>query len=232
MPHFSVILAAAGRSARFNDPLDKKPLSKKPFALLNNQAVWLYSTKLFRERSDVKQLIVVVSEEDHSDFLERFESSILRNRIEVVIGGAERADSIEAGLNAVKMDCDFVAIHDAARPCIDAKLIDRVFLAAVEHDAAIPVIPVDSTIKRSMDGKRIDATVDRSNLYLAQTPQVYCRELIQSLYAKRNGASVTDESQLAELHQVAVAMIAGSSLNLKITTQQDLQIAAACLSVR
>jgi 2-C-methyl-D-erythritol 4-phosphate cytidylyltransferase len=227
MPNFSVILAAAGRSSRFNDPL-----TKKPFTLLNEQAAWLYSAKLFRERTDVKQLIIVVAPSDQDDFLKRFRTEIAKLEIEIIIGGDERADSIEAGLAAVDLACDFVAIHDAARPCIDSELIERVFAAGVELAAAIPTVPIHSTIKRSTGGERIEETVDRSHLYLAQTPQVYARTLIQSLYAKRNGVSVTDESQLAEQHGQSVAMVAGSPLNLKITTQQDLQLAAACLEVR
>ncbi len=124
---------------------------------------------------------------------------------------------------------DFVAIHDAARPCIDGELIERVFQAGVRYEAAIPTIPIHSTIKQSADGKRIERTIDRTGLYLAQTPQVFRRTLITELYQKRAGNNVTDEAQLAELHGVDVAMVEGSSYNIKITNRTDLRFAAAYL---
>jgi len=137
---------------------------------------------------------------------------------------------VENGLAKVDPSCDFVAIHDAARPCINADLVESVFAAAEQKGAAIPAIPVNSTLKRSLSGKTIDETVDRSNLYAAQTPQAFNRELIQGLYEKRNGAQPTDEAQLLELNDQPVVLVPGSPLNIKITTQEDLRFAKACLA--
>jgi len=103
-------------------------------------------------------------------------------------------------------EIDFVAIHDAARPCIDDTLVEDVFSAAIKHNIAVPTVPVHSTLKRSSDGQFVDQTVDRSNLYLSQTPQVF---------SKQQGH--------------AVAMVSGSRLNIKITTRDDLRLAAAFL---
>ena len=132
----------------------------------------------------------------------------------------------------VNEDCELVAIHDAARPCIDADLIERMFRAATQHGAAIPAVPVHSTIKKSSDGNMIEQTVDRSGLYLAQTPQVFQKQLIVDLYAKRGSQNVTDEAQLAELYGVPVALVEGSPLNIKITTKRDLALAGACLEAQ
>ena len=225
MASFSVILAAAGRSSRFNDPN-----YKKPFAVLNSKPVWLYSVELFQKRADVKQIILVISPEDKDDFLAKFGANIAVMGIDLVLGGAERADSVENGLAKVDPDCDFVAIHDAARPCINADLVESVFSAAQQNGAAIPAVPVNSTLKRSVDGQTVDQTVDRSNLYAAQTPQAFKRELIQELYEKRNGAQPTDEAQLLELNDQPVALVPGSPFNIKITTQADLRFAKACLA--
>ncbi len=226
MPTYSVILAAAGRSSRFRDPN-----YKKPFALLNHKSVWLYSADLFLKRSDVKQIIIVISPEDKADFLEKFGPNLAVLGVEVAIGGQERADSVENALAKVDPDCDFVVIHDAARPCIDPDLIESVFQAVKQHKAAIPAIPVNSTLKRSTDGKYVGETVDRTHLYEAQTPQAFDRELVHQLYANRNGAQPTDEAQLAEMQGHQVAMVPGSPLNIKITTKQDLAFARACLEV-
>jgi 2-C-methyl-D-erythritol 4-phosphate cytidylyltransferase len=227
MPKFSVILAAAGRSSRFSDPH-----YKKPFAMLNRKAVWLYSADLFLKRQDVQQVIIVISPADKEDFLAKFGPNLAVLGIDVVLGGEERADSVENALKKVDETADFVAIHDAARPCLDADLVERVFQAAGETGAAIPAIPVSSTVKESKDGCVVAATVDRTGLYLAQTPQVFKRDLICDLYAKRGEANVTDESQLAEINGVKVTLVEGSELNIKITTKQDLAFASACLSAQ
>ena len=224
MPSFSVILAAAGKSSRFNDPN-----FKKPFANLGRKPVWLYSAELFQKVRDVKQVILVISPEDKDEFFARFGPNIAVMGIDVVMGGAERADSVEKGLAKVDSACDYVAIHDAARPCISRDLIVSVFDAAVQHGAAIPAIPVNSTLKRSASGDAIDETVDRSNLYQAQTPQAFKRELIQELYANRDGAQPTDEAQLLEMNGQKVALVAGSPFNIKVTTSEDLRFAKACL---
>ncbi len=122
-----------------------------------------------------------------------------------------------------------MAIHDAARPCVDADLIETVFQAAIKHKAAIPAIPVHSTLKRSGDGKFVDETVDRTSLYMAQTPQAFERQLLINLYAKRGDSQPTDEAQLAEQNGQAVALVPGSPFNIKITERADLRFAKACL---
>src|SRR5688500_1796806 len=116
MATFAVILPAAGRSARFRDPHYKKPL-----AVLAGRAVWLHSAEKFLSRRDVKQVIVVVAEEDREEFGRKFGANLAIMGVEVCAGGAERADSIQNALSRVREDVDFVAVHDAARPCLDRK---------------------------------------------------------------------------------------------------------------
>lgn len=232
MPNYSVILAAAGRSSRFLNRESTSAVNmqtKKTFVSLNGRPVWLHSAEMFGRHPDVTQLIIVLAPDDAVTFEHQFAKDLneLRQRltVNIVIGGNERADSIEQGLAAVAQDVEFIVIHDAARPCFDMALLNRVLTAAKKCGAAIPVTPINSTIKRSRDGKMIDATVERDSLFLAQTPQVFQRELIIELYRKRNGVVVTDEAQLAEKHGVPVAIVEGSPLNLKITTAADLQFA-------
>ncbi len=111
MPTFAVILAAAGQSSRFGDKH-----YKKPFAPLANKPVWLYSAERFINRSEVAQTILVVAPEDRAAFGDKFLGSAAMLGIEIVDGGAERADSVQRALERVRMDIDYVAVHDAARP--------------------------------------------------------------------------------------------------------------------
>jgi len=224
MANFCVILAAAGRSSRFNDAH-----FKKPFAILAGKAVWLHSAELFLKRPDVKQLILVIASEDRAEFTEKFGANVAIHGIDVVIGGAERSDSVQNALDKVRSEIDFVAIHDAARPCINDTLVEGVFAAGVEHNIAVPAVPVHSTLKRSADGQFVDQTVDRSNLYLSQTPQVFSKSVLEKMFADRGDLQPTDEAQLAEQQGHAVAMVSGSRLNIKITTQDDLKLAATFL---
>lgn len=227
MATFSVILAAAGKSSRFQDPANKKP-----FVTLHQKAVWLHSAQRFWNRDDVKQLIVVIAEEDQESFQQRFGAVVSEHGVDVVVGGAERADSVQNALNAVDPDCDFVVIHDAARPCVSDEEIDRVLQAGKGGGAAILGIRVSSTVKKSADGRQVDETVDRSQLWLAQTPQCFARELIQEAYANRGEFNPTDEAQLVERTGGTVLLVEGSPTNIKLTTQADLAFAEACINAR
>jgi 2-C-methyl-D-erythritol 4-phosphate cytidylyltransferase len=220
---FAVILAAAGKSSRFKDKN-----YKKPFAPLANRAVWLHSAERFLGRDDVKQLLLVISAEDREDFNFKFAANAAILGIDVVDGGAERADSIERALARVKPEMDFVAIHDAARPCLANEWITSVFEAAAKSDAAILAIPVLGTLKRVAD-QRIKETVSREGLWEAQTPQVFRRQLILEAYAKRGGFNATDDAQLVERIGHAVAIVPGSPVNIKITTREDLRLAEKAL---
>jgi 2-C-methyl-D-erythritol 4-phosphate cytidylyltransferase len=224
MARFACILPAAGKSSRFHDKN-----YKKPFAPLANRAVWLHSAERFLHRDDVKQVILVISPEDREYFNFKFSSNVAILGIDVVEGGAERADSVERALARVKPECDFVCIHDAARPCLADVWIERVFEQAVKSGAAILAVPVSGTLKRSKDGKTIQETVSREGLWEAQTPQVFRRDLLLDAYAKRGDFTATDDAQLVERLGKPVSIVLGSPVNLKITTQEDLRLAEQAL---
>jgi 2-C-methyl-D-erythritol 4-phosphate cytidylyltransferase len=234
MPAYAVILPAAGRSSRFRDKH-----YKKPFAPLAGQAVWLHAAKRLLVRDDVKQLLVVVALEDREEFDRKFGANVDLLGVEVCQGGAERVDSIRNALGQVRTDIDLVAIHDAARPCLAPSWIDRVFTAAAKHHAAILAVPVASTLKRVESGSprskscRIVETVDRSSMWVAQTPQVFRRELLLEAYAvlPPGEAAPTDDAQLVERLGKPVSVVEGSPLNLKITTQEDLKLAEQILRI-
>ena len=227
MSTFAVILAAAGRSSRFGS---SSPRDRKVFRELNGRAVWLRAAEAFTGRGDVKQVLVVVSPDDESWFREKFQPNLAFTEIEIVTGGAERADSVQNALARVKSDIDFVAVHDAARPLLTQAWIDDIFDSAAQSGAAIPVIPISSTVKRVSD-KAIKGTVPRSGLYAAQTPQVFRRDLLLEAYAQRGEEASTDDAQLVEQLGHKVAVVPGSALNIKITTHEDMKIAGSFLGI-
>ncbi len=226
MGQFAVILPAAGRSTRFGDPKQKKI-----FAELDGRAVWLRAVEPFVNRDDVIQTIVVIAPEDRDLFERRFRPSVAFLNIQVIEGGAERSDSVAKALEILHPDCEFVAVHDAARPCLTGDQVDSVFAAAQQHGAALLAIPVADTIKRVGADQFTSETVPRAGLFLAQTPQVFRRELLLKAYANRAklGAAVTDDTQLVEALGHPCAVVESSNLNLKITTSSDLRLAAAVL---
>lgn len=224
MASFAVILPAAGRSTRFRDQH-----YKKPFAPLDGRAVWVHAAEKFADRSDVKQTILVISPEDRELFQEKFGGPAAFMGVEVVDGGAERADSVAAALARVKPNIDCVAVHDAARPCLVDAWIDKVFAAAEKTGAAILAIPVNGTLKRVAADQTIAETVSREGLWEAQTPQVFRRQLLMDAYARRGSLVATDEAMLVEQLGHKVTVVPGSPMNLKITSREDLRLASAML---
>ncbi|MEE2844454.1 MAG: 2-C-methyl-D-erythritol 4-phosphate cytidylyltransferase [Planctomycetota bacterium] len=216
--HVAVIIVAAGKSSRFRDKH-----YKKPFAPLKNRAVWLHCVDRVINRSDVKQVILVIAEEDREDFSIRFGAETAILGVDVTIGGATRASSVQKGLAKVQAGVELIAVHDAARPCISEIWIDELFMEAQRNGAAILATPIVSTVKRVVDGK-VQETVERKGLWEAQTPQVCQREILESAYTNvENYAHATDEAQLLEWAGHDVQIVTGSPLNRKITTQSDLR---------
>jgi 2-C-methyl-D-erythritol 4-phosphate cytidylyltransferase len=219
-----VILPAAGKSSRFRDQH-----YKKPFATLDGRAVWMHAAEKFCNRQDVGQTILIISPEDREPFSGKFAGNAALMGIEVVDGGAERSDSVANALARVNADCDYVAIHDAARPCIVEAWIDAVFAAAVKSGAAILATPVTGTLKRATGDQTIAETISRDNLWEAQTPQVFRKQLLIDAYARRGKEPATDDAQLIERLGHKVTIVPGSPMNIKITTKEDLRTAAALL---
>ncbi len=217
MSKFAVIVVAAGKSTRFSGAY------KKVFAPLAGRAVWLHSAERFLNRDDVSQVIVVIAEADRDDFHDKFGANIAILGLDVCTGGTERADSVKAGLAKVK-DGDFVAVHDAARPCVTDKDIDRLFEKTRHSGAAILATPVASTLKRG-EKMVVSETVPRAGLWAAQTPQAFRRDWLTAAYEQSGVDQATDDSQLIEQLGHSVEIVEGSPLNLKITAKPDMKLA-------
>ena len=228
MAKFAVILPAAGQSSRFKDK------EKKPFAVLDGRAVWLRCAELFVTRDDVLQTIIVVSKADQETFRRRYAANMAFMNVQIADGGAERFESVANALALVKPEAEFVAIHDAVRPCLTEEMVNAVFASAARTGAALLAVPVTDTLKRVNAQQEVQETVARQGLWLAQTPQVFRREWLLEAYANRGkvGKEITDDTQLVEAAGHKVYVVEGSSTNVKITTKGDLFLAEAVLKSR
>ena len=151
-------------------------------------------------------------------------------KVRVVEGGNSRQQSVENALHSLGPETDLVAVHDAVRPFIDTEIIHRAFDEAAETGAAIVGLPAVDTVKQVNRGNgktRVRSTLQRDNLVLAQTPQVFRYELLVRAYeaARRDGFIGTDESSLVERLDVEVAVVLGSDRNIKITRPADMELA-------
>lgn len=228
MARFAVVVPAAGKSTRFGGK------EKKPYASLDGRAVWLRTIELFVTRDDVCQCLLIVAPEDRELFRTRYAPNIAFMDVQVIEGGAERFESVANALSKLKDEADFVAVHDAVRPCVETSHIDAVFKKAQETGAALLGVPVADTLKRVDGQKIVKETMSRQGLWQAQTPQVFRRDWLLDAYAKRGqlGKEITDDAQLVEAAGHAVHFVEGSASNLKITTQSDMFLAKAILQSR
>lgn len=224
-PEVGAVIAAAGRSERAGG-IDKlwAPLrgpDGRPRPLL------AYPLAAFQSCRAVERIVVVTSD----DALERARSLVrdegFTKVCAAVAGGARRQDSVRAGLEALE-GCEWAVVHDGARPLVTPELIERGLEAARGTGASCCALPVPDTVKEA-EGGRVVQTLDRSRLWLAQTPQVFRYELLVEAHRQAEG-DATDDAALVEALGVEVRLFEGSPRNLKVTTQEDLALVEALLA--
>ncbi|MFM8262717.1 MAG: 2-C-methyl-D-erythritol 4-phosphate cytidylyltransferase [Pirellula sp.] len=224
MKDVAVILAAAGRSTRFNDPYQKKV-----YATINGKPVWQYSAQLFADHPRIGQIIMTIAQEDKAMVQEKFSGNLTLFGVEIVVGGKERCDSVRNALERIKPGIALVAIHDAARPCLSRQSLNQVIEEASKHGAAILASPIRATVKRvDVNSNKITETVSRDGLWQAQTPQVFRTEDLKRGYANLSGKP-TDDAQVIENLGIGVRVVEGPESNMKITTKEDLRAVEAFL---
>lgn len=221
MSTFAVIIPAAGQSSRFVGFEQKKP-----FVELQGIPIWQRTVDHFVSLDAVKEIVLVLAPEDRAEFETKFQTEIKARQITIVCGGTSRAASVQNGIKALANDATYIAVHDAARPLLTESGLLQLFRAAEEYGSVIPGIPVTSTVKKVSADNAIVETVDRQPLRLAQTPQVFQRDLLQSAFdAADDLSSFTDEASLVEATGVNVFIHPGWPQNIKITTAEDFQLA-------
>ncbi|MEJ5357676.1 MAG: 2-C-methyl-D-erythritol 4-phosphate cytidylyltransferase [Desulfobacterales bacterium] len=220
------LVAAGGRGRRFGGSLAKQ------YADLGGVPLVVRTLRAFDACDAIDRLVLVVPAKDELWVRERLlPASGLQKPLTLVRGGETRQDSVFAGLCAIPEEDAWVAIHDAVRPIVSASCIAACVARARETGAAIAAVPLRDTLKKAEEGGRIGATVDREGLWLAQTPQVFRVGLIRAAHeeARRLGINATDDASLVERRGGTVWIVEGSPFNFKITTVEDLELAAALL---
>ncbi len=214
------VIVAAGESRRMNGV-------DKVFVQLGGKPALSYVLDAFDSCKAVDQIVVVVSENNVEKCRKLIGGEEWSRPIEVCAGGKRRQDSVAAGLKQLDK-CDWVVIHDGARPLVTKELIERGLEAAKETGAAAAAVPVIDTIKMAGEDRIVRQTPPRQNLWAVQTPQVFRVGIISKAYRKAAG-EVTDDASLVEALGNKVKLYMGSYDNIKITNSDDLLIAEALL---
>lgn len=215
----TAIIVAAGSGTRFNS---EKP---KQFVEINGKPLIAHTIERFEAAESVDSIVLVIARDSIDEFQTIVEKFKLQKVSKVVEGGATRAESVRNGLGMVRNETAVVAVHDGARPLVTPEEIDATISKAAEFGAACLVAPVTDTIK-TIRGGEIAATLDRTHLRRALTPQAFRIEVLRAAFeAVALDESVSDECYLVEKLGHPISIIEGSSRNIKITHPDDLLIA-------
>ena len=222
----SAIIVAGGSSQRMG--------FDKLFATIAGEPVILHAIRAFDQAPSVSEIIVVAREEQHDEIRKISRDAGFKKLRSIVPGGERRQDSVRAGLDAIDPKARYVAVHDAARPLIMPEQIERGFEHCRVHGAAALAQPVSNTLKRADADLLIVGSVDRSQLYAMETPQIFERKLIENAYRAvyAQNISVTDEVSAVERLERKVVLVLNDDFNFKITYPRDLPLAELVLKQR
>lgn len=246
----AAIIAAAGQSKRFGGP-------NKLEQPLGGRAVLLRSVEMFANRNEVSAILVAVDPDRMDEIKDRFGDALGMRGAKLVAGGKkDRWETVKNALTEIPSDATHIAVHDAARPCLSAELLERLVEAAKLFDAVIPAVPVSATLKRvgeeteaaveddpiastilgdagseKLRARTVVETVDRTNVWAVQTPQIFAADLLRRAYAQSDLAS-TDDATLIERLGETVRVVEGDPLNIKITTKTDFRLAEMILGAK
>ena len=219
----SAIIVAAGSGTRMG--------FDKLLASLGGVPVILHTLRAFQTCLEVDEIVVVASP-DRQEVIQRLADEAGLTKLRAFVpGGAERHLSVWAGIQAVAAGSDYVAVHDGARPLIHPSQISRCLAKARETGAAASARPVSETLKRADEAGRVCGSVDRSGLWIMETPQVFARPLLVQAYEAvlQEGVLVTDEVSALERLGHPVWLVDNPTPNPKITWPPDLAVAERLL---
>jgi 2-C-methyl-D-erythritol 4-phosphate cytidylyltransferase len=212
----AAILVAAGKGVRMG--------TDKLWLEIADRPVIAHTWKNFNDAKCVDEIILVVRDGMQKNFAELAVKFHFQKSFRIVVGGAERQDSVWNGLEVLSPKTEIVAIQDAARPCTGEALIAETISAAREMGAAVAAQAVTDTIKESPDGKTISRTLDRSKLWSVQTPQTFRVEVIRRAIsaAREKKLIFTDDTAACELIGQPVRLVQSATPNPKVTVPADL----------
>ena len=224
--NISAIIVAAGNGRRLGLPIPKA------FVGLGGRTMLSWSLAAVRAVPSIGELVLTAPAEMQPSIRNEVIAAGLEIPVKIVPGGAERQDSVRNALALTSALSEVVVVHDAARPFATPRMFDACIGAAIRSGAAIIGTPLADTLKRAegpADAPTISATISRAGLWQAQTPQAFRRDLLLMAHerALREHITATDDADLVEQLGVPVEIVEGSTLNMKITTPDDLTIASA-----
>ena len=217
------VIVAAGSSQRMGG-------TDKLLALLGGKPLLVRVIDAFQRCDSIGQVVLVLSERNLGTVRRLITKQAWQKKTELCLGGERRQDSVLAGLDRLDQ-CDWVVVHDGARPLVTVDLITRGLKEAKETGAAAAAVPVTDTIKVAGTDRLVRQTPSRDDLWAVQTPQVFRFDIIAEAYRRAKG-EVTDDATLVERSGYKVKLYLGSYDNIKITTPDDLVVAAAFLRRR
>jgi 2-C-methyl-D-erythritol 4-phosphate cytidylyltransferase len=221
----SGIIVAAGRGERMGPDVDKVFLS------LGSKPVLVHSLLAFEKCAEIDEIILVVRKERVETArcaVQMFGCTKVRK---IVVGGTQRQMSVANGMAELTDATDIVAVHDGARPCVTSALISETIRSARQYGSGVAAVKITDTVKEVEKGMIISKTVDRTKLWRVQTPQSFKRELLEKALelVRKKKITVTDEASAVEFISKAVRLVPSSSSNIKITSPDDLVLAAALM---
>ncbi|MGL4911702.1 MAG: 2-C-methyl-D-erythritol 4-phosphate cytidylyltransferase [Romboutsia sp.] len=223
-----VVIVAAGTGSRMKMDINKQ------FIKLNDKEIIAYTIEKFYENKNIQDIVVVIKEEEFEFFKSQIISKYGFENIKIAFGGNERQDSVYNGLKALDEKCKIVLIHDGARPFVSEEIIANSITEAINNKAVVVGVSVKDTIKVVDSDNNIVETPDRSKLWAVQTPQTFVYQVLLKSYedAFKDNFYGTDDAMLVERIGYKVKIIQGSYNNIKITTQEDLNIGTQILKVQ
>ena len=227
-PKTAAIILAAGSSVRMGGDVPKQLIE------IEGLPVVVHSLLAFERSTFISKIILVVPDGDEGYYKSLAKQNGIKKLTAVTAGGITRHQSAQCGFKKVDDDIQFVAIHDAARCLVTPEMIDRVCAAAVRYNAATAATRSVDTVKISGKNKFVERTEERHHVWLAQTPQVFNADLYRAAayLAESSHIQPTDDNSLIENVHHKVRLVECGRLNLKITTPEDVTVAAAVLRAR
>lgn len=219
----AAVLLAAGRSRRLGFDKILTPLAGRP--------VFIHSLDVLLRATAVARVVVVTREDIMQPIREMVRELPLQKPVDVVAGGVERQDSVAHGIRFLGGDADEILIHDAARPLLTVGIIEKTLEAARRHGAAVCASRATDTLKRAEPDGRVRETLDRSEIWLMQTPQIFKRDLIERAmrHVQEKGIAITDDASAVEALGEPVHLVESLEPNLKITRPMDWDLAGYLL---
>lgn len=223
----TAIIVAAGKSERMGGGTDKA------FLNLGSKPVVAWSLLAYEKNTDIDKIILVVRKDQLTAAKAVARMFGISKMFKIVPGGARRQDSVQAGLKEVDVDTRIVVIHDGARPCVTQEVISDVIKFARRGAAAVTGCRIRDTVKIVEKGSTVSSTADRSKYWMVQTPQAFPCSMLRKAYAavEAEKKEVFDDSQAVEIAGETVKICETDKPNIKITTPEDLQVAAAILKL-